>query len=107
MKKLRYTNGAMKRLHKDHGIDLMSGQSFAASLNGAGFAPWIQVYWAGRLHETPDLTFDQAEAETDELEPGEIMEGVNEAIRRAFRLEGPAAATPDEAPEPKRLEVVP
>jgi hypothetical protein len=103
MKSLRFSNGAIKRLNRETGIDLMSGKPFAESVNGGGFESWVKVYWGGRIDAEPTLTLDEAETETDALEPGELVEGVNEAIRRAFRVnvEGPAAATPDEALEPK------
>jgi len=95
MKNLRLHNRAVRRLKEAHGIDLYSNGLAAVDLQAEGLAPFVKIYWAGRLHESPDLTLEAAQDESDEFTAGELMTAVTAAVRNAFGV----TATPEARPE--------
>jgi hypothetical protein len=95
---LRLTNGALKKLHEAHGIDLYNNGLSSADVKSDGLLPFVKIYWAGRLHEQANLTLEQAQADADEMTPNELMTACNEAIKQAF---GVTEAIPGEEPKTK------
>ena len=94
MKNLRLHNRAVRRLQEAHGIDLYSNG--LAKLNTeTGLAPFVKIYWAGRLHESPEITLEQAQEEVDELTAGELMAAVTGAVRSAFGVTTAPEAKPE------------
>jgi hypothetical protein len=87
---LRLTNRALRRLEEAHGIDLYNGGLADVDLKAEGLAPFVKIYWAGRLHEQPNLTMEQAQADADDMTPGELMNACNEAVKAAFGITGEA-----------------
>lgn len=96
MKKLRFNNRVLRTMAEVDNIDLYSGAGMDAdSIKARGFTGWVTLYWRARQSDEPALTIEQASAECDEMQPGEVIAAVNDAMRAAFSIT--ATATEPEA----------
>lgn len=93
---LRLTNRALRRLQEVHGIDLYRDGLSKLDLAAEGTAPFVKIYWAGRLAAEPNLTMEQATADADELTPGELMALVTGAVTAAYGIK--PSTEPEAAP---------
>lgn len=91
---LRYTNRALMRLQAEHGIDAMQlDERWAADAETRH-----KLTWAGLLHERPTAALeDVIETVCLDMEPGEQIAAIVEALKRAIN---PKAAAEKSDAEP-------
>ena len=81
---LKFDFNAIDQLFEASGLDLLE-------MTSRGFNPTPPeiraLFWAGRLHEKPELTQDEAREQMKILKYGAIIKAVSAAIAAAFKVE--------------------
>lgn len=83
MDKLKFTNKALYRLEKEKGVKLGDLQKMG-DISEFRFSLVVDLLWAGRLYQNPNLTVDHVMEQVDFANMEEYGELIADAFEEAF-----------------------